>query len=142
MRRDGTAGHDEGGMGESQPVLTHNRVIDGAGILGIPQLLQEARSLSWREKMKRLSEKGLAVMMKRVPRWIRIGDSIERTWRFESFLEAVAFMNLVFALAENADHHPDLTNVWTTVKIRYTTHDAGGLTKKDFNMAMKIDRLA
>ena len=91
--------------------------------------------------MKRLDEKEAATMMKRAPQWTRIVNSIERRWRFKSFIGAVAFMNRVFALAEAANHHPNLTNVWTTVTIRYTTHDAASLTKKDFNMAVKIDRL-
>jgi len=68
-----------------------------------------------------------------------VGDSIERTWRFETFLEAVAFMNRVFALAEEANHHPDLLNSWTKVRVRFTTHDAGGLTNRDFKMAAKVD---
>ena len=81
-------------------------------------------------------------MLKRVRGWKREGDAIERTWRFRTFMEAVAFMNRVFALAEEANHHPNLTNVWATVTIRYTTHDAGGLTKKDFEIAAKINRIA
>lgn len=57
-------------------------------------------------------------------------------------MEAVAFMNRVFALAEEANHHPNLENVWATVKIRYTTHDVGGLTSRDFAIAKKIDKVA
>ncbi len=60
----------------------------------------------------------------------------------KSFAEAVAFMNSVFMLAEKGNHHPNLTNVWTKVTIRYATHDAGGLTIKDFEMAEKIDKIA
>ena len=81
-------------------------------------------------------------MLKRVRGWKREGDAIERTWRFRTFMEAVAFMNRVFALAEEANHHPNLTNVWATVTIRCTTHDAGGLTKKDFEIAAKINKIA
>ena len=91
--------------------------------------------------MKRMSEDEIAIMMKGVKGWTRVGDSIERTWRLKSFIEAVAFMNRVFALAEAANHHPNLTNIWTTVTIRYTTHDVGGLTRKDFDMAARIDGL-
>lgn len=81
-------------------------------------------------------------MLKGVRGWKRAGDAIERTWRFGTFMEAVAFMNRVFALAEEANHHPNLTNVWATVTISYTTHDARGLTKKDFEMAARINRIA
>jgi len=89
--------------------------------------------------MERLSEAEVAAKLKGVPEWKRVGDSIERTWRFETFLEAVAFMNRVFALAEEANHHPDLLNSWTKVRVRFTTHDAGGLTNRDFKMAAKVD---
>ncbi len=92
--------------------------------------------------MKPLNDADVASMLKRVPDWNRVGASIERTWRFKSFVEAVAFMDDVFTLAEQANHHPNLTNVWTTVTIRYSTHDAGGLTRKDFEMAEKIDKIA
>ena len=89
--------------------------------------------------MECLSEAGIAAKLKGVPEWKRVGDAIERTWRFETFLEAVAFMNRVFALAEEANHHPDLLNSWTKVRVRFTTHDAGGLTNRDFKMAAKVD---
>jgi len=92
--------------------------------------------------MRKLTEPQITAMLKRVRGWKREGDAIERTWRFRTFMEAVAFMNRVFALAEEANHHPNLTNVWATVTIRYTTHDAGGLTKKDFEIAAKINRIA
>src|SRR6266571_5578633 len=86
---------------------------------------------------ERLTDAQIAAKLKSVPGWVRVADSIERTWRFETFLEAVAFMNRVFALAEAADHHPDLLNSWTKVRVRFTTHDAGGLTERDFQMAAK-----
>jgi len=89
--------------------------------------------------MERLSEAEIAAKLKGVPEWKRVGDAIERTWRFETFLEAVAFMNRMFALAEEANHHPDLLNSWTKVRVRFTTHDAGGLTNRDFKMAAKVD---
>jgi len=92
--------------------------------------------------MKPLNETEISSMLKRIPSWKRAGDSIERTWRFKSFVEAVAFMDSVFILAEKANHHPNLTNVWTKVTIRYTSHDSGGLTRKDFEMAEKIDKIA
>ena len=92
--------------------------------------------------MERLSEGEIAAKLKEVAGWKRVGDSIERTWRFETFLEAVAFMNRVFAIAEEANHHPDLLNSWTKVRVRFTTHDADGLTNRDFRMAAKVDRIA
>jgi len=91
--------------------------------------------------MARLSEAGIAAKLAGVPGWRRRGNAVERTWTFDTFVEAVAFMNRVFALAEAANHHPDLLNSWTKVRIRFTTHDAGGLTERDFRMAAKVNRL-
>ncbi len=89
-----------------------------------------------------MTDQEIAAKLQKVPKWARVGDAIERTWEFKTFMEAVAFMNRVFALAEEANHHPNLENVWATVTIRYITHDAGGLTTKDFDMAGKIDTVA
>jgi len=94
------------------------------------------------EDMRTLTEPQITAMMKKVRGWKRTEDAIERTWKFRTFMEAVAFMNRVFALAEEANHHPNLANVWATVTIGFTTHDAGGLTKKDFDLAAKINKIA
>lgn len=91
--------------------------------------------------MKPLSEAEIAAKLKDVREWKRVGNAIERTWRFETFAKAVAFTNRVFALAEESDHHPDLLNSWTKVRVRFTTHDAGGLTNRDFRIAAKVDLL-
>ncbi len=90
---------------------------------------------------ERLSEAEIAAKMKDVPGWTRDGDAIERSWEFDTFLEAVAFMNRVFALAESSNHHPDLTNSWAKVTLRFTTHDAGGLTERDFKIAAKANKI-
>ncbi|MEK6911602.1 MAG: 4a-hydroxytetrahydrobiopterin dehydratase, partial [Candidatus Thermoplasmatota archaeon] len=57
------------------------------------------------------------------------------------FKEAMAFLNRVAELAETANHHPDIWNSWNRVKLSLTTHDAGGLTERDFKLAKKIDAL-
>ncbi len=70
------------------------------------------------------------------------GGSITRTFEFRNFSEAFAFMTRVALAAEKMDHHPDWSNVYKTVHISLNTHDAGGLTALDFDLAGKIDRLA
>ena len=70
------------------------------------------------------------------------GGSITRTFEFRNFSEAFAFMTRVALAAEKMDHHPDWSNVYKTVHIRLNTHDAGGLTALDIELAGKIDRLA
>ena len=69
-------------------------------------------------------------------------DSIRKIWKFRSFSEAWAFMSRVALLAEKRSHHPDWRNVYNVVDLRLTTHDAGGLTKLDTDMAVVIDKYA
>ena len=69
-------------------------------------------------------------------------QGIARSFRFADFGEAFAFMTRVALAAEKADHHPDWSNVWNKVDILLTTHDAGGLTRRDIDLAHKIDAAA
>ncbi len=68
-------------------------------------------------------------------------DAISRSFTFEDFTEAFAFMTRVALIAEKADHHPEWSNVWNRVDILLTTHDAGGLSKRDVALAGRIDGL-
>jgi 4a-hydroxytetrahydrobiopterin dehydratase len=68
-------------------------------------------------------------------------DAITRTLTFADFSQAFAFMTRVALLAEKADHHPEWSNVWNRVDILLTTHDAGGLSHRDIDLATAIDRL-
>ncbi|HEY4705180.1 MAG TPA: 4a-hydroxytetrahydrobiopterin dehydratase [Thermoplasmata archaeon] len=90
---------------------------------------------------ERLSEAEIAKRLAEVPEWKRAGDAIRRTWTFDAYPDAVAFIVRVAFLAEAANHHPDLTNSWTSVTLSLTTHDAGGLTDRDFKLAKRIDAL-
>jgi len=79
-----------------------------------------------------------------VPDWSRDGDrdGIRRDFKFKTFSEAFGFMARVALLAEKADHHPEWSNVYNSVSITLTSHDAGGLTQKDIDLAKSIDRVA
>jgi 4a-hydroxytetrahydrobiopterin dehydratase len=68
-------------------------------------------------------------------------DAIKREFRFRDFSEAWGFMSRVALLAEQHNHHPEWFNVWSTVRIELSTHDAGGLTEKDTALAAAIDAL-
>jgi 4a-hydroxytetrahydrobiopterin dehydratase len=74
-----------------------------------------------------------------LPDWTVEGEHLVRTFRFRDFVEAFGFMARVALLAERADHHPEWSNVWNRVEIRLTTHDAGGLTRRDADLARAID---
>ena len=69
-------------------------------------------------------------------------DAIRRSLKFRDFSEAWGFMSRVALLAEKHDHHPEWSNVWNRVDITLTTHDAGGLSRKDLALAAAIDALA
>lgn len=71
--------------------------------------------------------------------WRRDGDAIVRDLRFPSFMDAIRFIDRVAVVAEEADHHPELTNVYWNVGVRLTTHDAGGVTTRDVDLARAID---
>ncbi len=71
--------------------------------------------------------------------WRREGDALVRDLRFPSFMAAIRFIVRVADLAEAADHHPELSNVYWNVGIRLTTHDAGGITDRDLALARAID---
>ncbi len=91
--------------------------------------------------MKPLDDGAVAAALGRRPLWSLEagGRAIRRTLTFADFNAAFGFMARVALAAEKADHHPEWSNVWNRVDIRLTTHDAGGLTDKDFALAAFID---
>jgi len=76
----------------------------------------------------------------RLPDWKKQRDSITRTFQFRDFPAAIRFVNAVARIAEKAWHHPDVDIRWNKVTLTLTTHDAGGLTKKDFTLARQFDQ--
>jgi 4a-hydroxytetrahydrobiopterin dehydratase len=74
--------------------------------------------------------------------WRMEEDSLHAQWVFEDFGHAMSFMNSVADVAERMNHHPEWTNVYNRVTVRLTTHDAGGLTHLDFDLAQAMDTLA
>jgi 4a-hydroxytetrahydrobiopterin dehydratase len=91
-----------------------------------------------------LSEEEREAALRDLPGW-RYDEgarAIRRSFRFRDFSEAFGFMTRVALAAEKADHHPDWSNVWNRVEIALTTHDSGGLTRRDVSLAKAIDALA
>ena len=70
------------------------------------------------------------------------GKALERTIRFKDFSEAFGFLTRVAMHAERHDHHPEFTNVWNRIDFRLTTHDTGGVTERDRQLAEAIKGLA
>lgn len=74
--------------------------------------------------------------------WIEKNNKLTRTFKFEDFQEAFAFMTRVAFLAEKLNHHPNWSNVYNTVEIELTTHDEGNtITEKDRKLAEAIDKI-
>ena len=90
----------------------------------------------------RLDDDAVAARLTELPGWERTGDEIVRTFDCGDFPAAIAFVVRVGFLAEAKDHHPDLDVRWRRVKIALTTHDVGGLSDWDFELAAQIDAVA
>jgi 4a-hydroxytetrahydrobiopterin dehydratase len=89
----------------------------------------------------RLTDAEVAALLSELPDWTLRADglAISRTFRFADFSAAFAFMTRVALLAEKADHHPEWSNVYSRVEITLTTHDCGGLSARDAEMARRIE---
>ena len=94
--------------------------------------------------VEKLNEAERAAALASLPgwQWNEGRDAIARSFRFRDFNQAFGFMARVALLAEKADHHPEWSNVWNKVDILLTTHDAGGLTRRDVDLAAAIDAVA
>ena len=91
--------------------------------------------------MKKLTSAQIKTSLPSVPDWKKKGDAIARTFEFKNFPAAIKFVNAVAKPAEKANHHPDIDIRWNKVTLTLSTHDAGGLTEKDFSLAKKFDGL-
>jgi 4a-hydroxytetrahydrobiopterin dehydratase len=92
--------------------------------------------------MDKLNETEISEHMKALPEWELGQDRIKRSFRFKDFVEAFGWMSSVALVAEKMNHHPEWRNVWATVEVELSTHDAGGLTELDMKLAAEMDRLA
>ena len=86
-----------------------------------------------------LSPEIIQERMKKIPEWELNEDSISRSFEFDEYLPAIDFVNTVAEIAEEAQHHPDISISYTNVTLVLTTHSKGGLTESDFEVAIRID---
>jgi 4a-hydroxytetrahydrobiopterin dehydratase len=77
-----------------------------------------------------------------MPGWERAENAIRREFKLQSFREAISFLVRIAFEAEQRDHHPEVFNVYNRVTITLSTHDAGGVTEQDFDLAAAIDHIA
>lgn len=92
----------------------------------------------------RLDDAALGELLAVLPAWSlrEDGRAIGRNFRFDGFLPALSFASAIGWMAEQENHHPDLELGWGYVRVRYATHDVGGLSRNDFICAAKVDALA
>jgi 4a-hydroxytetrahydrobiopterin dehydratase len=88
---------------------------------------------------RKLSPDEVAEKLKELEGWVTDGDAIKCRFKFENFAQSLEFVNKVGAIAEEADHHPDITFGWGYAEIALTTHDRGGVTEFDIELARQID---
>lgn len=90
----------------------------------------------------KLSEREIAEALRTLPHWALVDGKLHRELRFHDFSQAFGFMARVALVAEKLDHHPDWSNVWNRVSVSLVTHDAGGVTRLDVELARAIDQIA
>ncbi|HEY3628224.1 MAG TPA: 4a-hydroxytetrahydrobiopterin dehydratase [Terracidiphilus sp.] len=92
--------------------------------------------------MPALSQSEAEARLRSLPAWKIEAGELTRTFSHTDFRQALAFVNKVGELAEQAGHHPDIDIRYNKVRLGLVTHDAGGLTAKDFDLAGSVDKLA
>jgi 4a-hydroxytetrahydrobiopterin dehydratase len=90
----------------------------------------------------KLSDAEITARLEDLGEWSQPGEEIQRTYRFADFVKAMAFVEAVAAHAERVQHHPDILIRYSRVTLSLSTHDAGGITEKDFDFARAADGLA
>ena len=91
--------------------------------------------------MEKMSEADITAALARAPEWSELNGAIQRTYQFKDFVEAMRFVDGVALAAERDQHHPDILIRWNKVTLTLSTHDSGGITAKDFDLAAKADAL-
>jgi 4a-hydroxytetrahydrobiopterin dehydratase len=89
--------------------------------------------------VEKMSESEIKTALESVPDWNEVGGELQRTFQFDDFVESMRFVNRVAEAAEADEHHPDILIRYNKVTLTLSTHDAGGITGKDFKLASTID---
>ena len=90
--------------------------------------------------MAKLTADEIATRIKTLAGWQYKDNAISKRFQFKRFMDGIEFIGKVAAMAERADHHPDILVNYTRVTFSCSTHDAGGVTEKDFALAAEIER--
>jgi 4a-hydroxytetrahydrobiopterin dehydratase len=93
-------------------------------------------------KMTKLTDEDVKERLKSLAGWTLANGKLHREYKFADFVEAFGWMAQAALLAEKQDHHPEWFNVWNKVVVDLTTHDAGGISERDFKLAAHMEKLA
>lgn len=88
-----------------------------------------------------MTDQEVTAAIAQLSEWDVVDDKLNRAFKFNNFVDAFAFMTKVAIVSEKMDHHPELLNVYNRVVIDLATHDAGGISTQDFELAQKINAL-
>lgn len=94
------------------------------------------------EGYQKLSEKEITQQVAKLDGWKVVNGKVNKTFKFDDFVQAFGFMTKVAMEAEKMNHHPEWFNVYSTVRIDLVTHDVGGISNYDIKLAETIDRIA
>lgn len=92
--------------------------------------------------IKKAKEKEIKKFLNEYSDWELADGKLHREYEFADFLAAFSFMTTAALAADRADHHPEWCNVYNRVVVDLTTHEAGGITERDFDLAREMDRIA
>jgi 4a-hydroxytetrahydrobiopterin dehydratase len=94
------------------------------------------------ERRERLSDQALERELKDLAGWAVAGGKLRREYRFPDFIEAWGFMSSAALVIQQMDHHPEWSNVYGTVVVELVTHDSGGITARDVELARRMEAIA
>jgi len=104
--------------------------------------LDALAAMHCRAGAQKLSDAELAADLGTLPGWAQVDGALAKTFRFADYRATIAFVNAIAAIANDEDHHPDLTVHYDHCGVSWSTHSAGGVTRNDSICAAKVERLA
>jgi 4a-hydroxytetrahydrobiopterin dehydratase len=127
--------------GRNPPMTVCKRCVETGLPMANPPSQSRAELPQYHSMSDLLEADDLSSALKKCPEWEYEKKAITRTVEFEEFADAIDFVNDLAEIAEEAQHHPDITIRHTKVSLKLTTHDAGGVTNLDIELAQRVDNL-
>jgi 4a-hydroxytetrahydrobiopterin dehydratase len=94
------------------------------------------------ENRRRLTGEEIELALSQLAGWEVAGGKLHRAYRFRDFIEAWGFLSSAALVIQQMDHHPEWSNVWAEVRVDLVTHDAGGITRMDIELARRLEAIA